>query len=69
MSEKTKHTWDDLAVAAGATRETAGLFLWAGSAFPFAKPRTVYYQVQHCVRHGKCLDDPEANCSGRRTAP
>lgn len=65
--DEGRHTWIDLAKAAGAeSDEAAELLLWSGSAFPFASPRHVYEQIRHSVRHRLCVDDPEATCSNRR---
>ena len=60
-------TWNELAKAAGAaTDKEADFVLWSGTAFPFARVRTVWYQLRHVIRHKVCLDDPEARCGGRK---
>jgi hypothetical protein len=60
------HTWEDLAVGAGVAPEHAEFMLWSASAFPFADPRTVFFQLQHAHRHKVCVDDPWAPCTPRR---
>lgn len=60
------HTWEELATAAGVEPEYAEFMLWSASAFPFASPRTVFYQIQHAQRHKVCVDNPEAGCYARR---
>ena len=60
-------TWTEMALAAGAKDEKeADMLLWTGSAFPFARPRTIWYQLRHTIRHRICLDDPAANCAGHK---
>lgn len=60
-------TWTDLALAAGATTDDeADFLLWSATAFPFAKPRTVWYQLRHAVRHKICTDNPAATCCSRK---
>ena len=66
MSER-KHTWLDVAKAAGAeSDEAAEGLLWSGSAFPFAAPRYIYGQIRHVIRHKVCYDNPSATCQSRR---
>jgi len=58
-------TWRDLARAAGATDDReADALLWSGTAYPFASPRTIWYQLRHVMRHKVCFDDPGASCGG-----
>lgn len=67
MRHQAVTRWDEFAMAAGArSPEEASLLLWSGTAFPFARPRTIWYQLRHVVRHKVCLGDPAANCYSRR---
>ncbi len=51
--------WNELALLAGARNdEEANNLLWSGTAFPFAKARTIWYQLRHVLRHKVCFDDP-----------
>jgi hypothetical protein len=43
-------TWEELAVAAGFQRDVADHVLWNCSAFPFAAPRVIWYQLRHAAR-------------------
>jgi hypothetical protein len=43
-------SWHELAIAAGWSEELADVALWNCSAYPFVKPRTVWYQLRHSLR-------------------
>lgn len=63
-------TFIEMAMVAGASDEKeADLLLWAGTAFPFAPLRTLWYQLRHAVRHKICVDDPMARCCSRKAFP
>lgn len=56
-------TWQEMALRAGAeTNKEADSLLLSGTAFPFAPPRTIWYQLRHVIRHKTCFDDPGADC-------
>lgn len=60
------HSLIDLTRLAGVPDEHMEHMLWEGTAYPFARGRTLWYQLRHSMRHQKCVGDPMAMCCSRK---